>query len=251
MGPEPASRREQQTSTPAQVGPAYRPWADRLVETCVELVRKADASMQPVNLAIGRAYVGEWLFNRRPIRPDQSVVSTLRPSDPYVLGDGLKFGVVDPTMTVLGFRDRAGNNVCTLFHLPMHAVAVYSVYKGVSADWPGRVCDLLREKVGGDTMFLQGCAGDIVPARRGFEAVEAMSALIASRAAAAEKAAVKLETSPIRLSRARVGTTRMSSALAGRLFPENPRGATNSLFSAKTTVPCPNPCTFLAKIAGE
>jgi hypothetical protein len=152
------------------------------------------------------------MFNRRPIKPDGTVQSMLLPPNPHVLGNGLKFGVVDPTMTVLGFRDRAGNNVCTLFHLPMHAVAIYGATKSVSADWPGRVTELLRAKVGGETMFLQGCAGDIVPARRGFAAVEAFSPVLADRAAAAEKVAVKLPPMRIRISHAQIGLPATSQA---------------------------------------
>lgn len=202
---EPALARELRASRAAQDGPAYREWADRLVDTCVELVRQADASLQPVTLSIGRANVGEWLFNRRPIRPDQTVVSMMLPRDPYVLGGGLRFGVVDPTMTLLSLRDSAGKRVCTLFHVPMHAVAVYSAYKGISADWPGRVADLLQQKLGGEAMFLQGCAGDIVPARRGFEAVEAMSAFIANRAIAADEVAMELPKGRIRVAQAVLG----------------------------------------------
>ena len=168
MGSEPTTAREQRTSRPAQQGPGYRTWADRVVTTCVAIVREAEAALQPADLFVGRAFVGEWLFNRRPIKPDGTVQSMLTPPDPYVLGGGLRFGTVDPTLTVLSLRRRTGQNIALLFHLPMHAVAVYSQYKGISADWPGRVADLIRSKEGCETMFLQGCAGDIVPIRRGF-----------------------------------------------------------------------------------
>jgi hypothetical protein len=205
MGAEPNTAREHRTSRPVQDGPSYREWADRLLETCVDVVRRADAALQPADLFIGRAYVGEWLFNRRPVRPDQTVQSTLQPPNPYVLGGGMRFGTVDPTLTVLSIRERSGRPIGLLFHVPMHVVAVYSQYKGISADWPGRVADLIRAKLGGDAMFLQGCAGDIVPARRGFEAVEAMAALISERAIDADKVAVKLSPAALRVSHARLG----------------------------------------------
>jgi neutral ceramidase len=205
MGPETNTARELRTSRPVQEGPAYREWADRLVTTCVDVVRRANESLQPADLYIGRASVAEWLFNRRPIRPDQTVQSTLLPPNPYVLGAGLRFGLVDPTMTVLSLRSGSGQNIATLFHVPMHAVAIYSAYKGISADWPGRVAELIRAKNGGEAMFLQGCAGDIVPARRGFDAVEAMAALISERALAADKVAVKLPPAQFHVSRALLG----------------------------------------------
>jgi neutral ceramidase len=201
MGTERALRREEMTSRPVHDGPHYCEWADRLVDTCVNIVRRADAARQPITIALARAQVGEWLFNRRPLRADGTVQSTLLPRDPYVLADGLRFGAVDPTMTVISLRSASGARLCTLFHVPMHAVAVYSAYKGISADWPGRVTDLLRAQLGAEAMFLQGCAGDIVPARRGFPAVEAMSALLAERTLAADRAATKLSAGPLRVSR--------------------------------------------------
>ena len=202
MGPEPNTARELRTSRPAQQGPGYRAWADRVVSTCVAAVREAEAALQPADLFVGRAYVGEWLFNRRPIKPDDTVQSMLTPPDPYVLGGGLRFGGVDPTLTVISLRTRSGRNIALLFHLPMHAVAVYSDYQGISADWPGRVVDLIRAKAGCESMFLQGCAGDIVPVRRGFEAVERMAIAISERAIAAEKAAVEVSGGQLRMKRA-------------------------------------------------
>src|ERR1043165_8822302 len=44
-------RREEQSLRPVQDGPAYREWADRLVTTCAELARKAQAGARPVTLA--------------------------------------------------------------------------------------------------------------------------------------------------------------------------------------------------------
>src|SRR5688572_26251056 len=116
MGPEANTAREQRTSRPVQEGPAYREWADRLVTTCVDVARRANESLQPADLYIGRASVAEWLFNRRPIRPDQTVQSTLLPPNPYVLAAGLRFGLVDPTMTVLSLRSGSGQNIALLFH---------------------------------------------------------------------------------------------------------------------------------------
>ena len=202
MGNESLLKHERAASRAAQDGPFYQAWADRLVDTCVAIVREADAAKRPATLGLARAYAGEWLFNRRPIKPDHTVQSMLAPVDPYVLRNGLRFGMVDPTMTVLTLRDAEAKNICTLFHLPMHAVALYGATGGISADWPGRVTDLLRNQIGGDAMFLQGCAGDIVPARRGFDAVEKMSALLADRAAAAAKVTWPLKLGTLRVSRA-------------------------------------------------
>ena len=214
MGSEPNTQREAKTSRPAQLDPLYRVWADRLVQTCVGLVAKADAARQPATLAIGRATIGEWMFNRRPIKPDSTVLSMLNPADPYVLGQGLRFGTVDPTMTVLSLRTADGKGIATLFHAPIHAVAIYGKVPGISADWPGAVVQRLRAAAVGEPIFLQGCAGDIVPARRGFEAVKVMADGIAERILAAQKVAVRLEPGPLRTSRAIVGAP--ATVAAGR-----------------------------------
>lgn len=205
MGTSRASAREERTSRPAQREAVYQQWADKLVDTCVDLVRRADAGRQPVTLTLGRAYVGEWLFNRRPVRPDGKVAGAANPRDPYALGDGLRFGVVDPTMTLLGLRARGGGTVATLFHLPAHAVSVYGGYKGISADWPGPTVNRIRAALGGEAMFLQGCAGDVVPARRGLEAVAQMAELISQRAIAAQKVATTLPPARIRVAQSVIG----------------------------------------------
>lgn len=193
--------REARASQPAQEGPGYRAWADRLIATSVDLVRRAESSLQPTTLSLARAYAGEWMFNRRPIRPDQTVTTTMLPKDPYILGEGLRFGPVDPTLTVLSLRRADGGRLGALFHVPIHAVSVYGAYKGVSADWPGRVTERVQQTLGAQATFLQGCAGDIVPARRGFEAVEAMSALLAERVAAADRVAAPIAPAALQVRR--------------------------------------------------
>lgn len=205
MGPERLTSREARTSKPAQQDPRYRDWANRLVGTCVEVVRRADAARKPATLAVGRAYVGEWLFNRRPIQQNGQVRSMLAPKDPHVLPDGLRFGKLDPTMTVVSLQAEGGQAIATLLQLPVHAVSVYGGYKGISADWPGATVDRVRGALGGEAFFLQGCAGDVVPSRRGFDAVKAMADLIAGRAVAAQKVAARLGPGKLRVSRAILG----------------------------------------------
>jgi hypothetical protein len=121
------------------------------------------------------------LFNRRPEKPDGTVQTMMVPRDPYVLAKGLRFGKLDPTLTVLAMRNGTGDNVATLLHVAAHAVSIYGGFKGISADWPGAVVNRFKQGVGGEPFVLQGCAGDIVPWRRGPEAVEHMAKLIWER----------------------------------------------------------------------
>jgi neutral ceramidase len=180
-------------------------WARDLPGQCAQAARQADAARQPVTLSIGRASVAEWLFNRRPLRPDGNVQSMAQPADPTSLPGGLRFAPVDPTATVLCFRAADGKPVVTLLHLACHAVSVYPTNKGISADWPGAACRSLKESLGGEVLFLQGCGGDIVPARRGLEASREMGAFIAARATQAAAQALPLPPAPLTVSQAIVG----------------------------------------------
>lgn len=213
-----------QRAVPApQAAALYRQWSDRLFAASVAAARAANAALQPVTLEVGRAAVPEWQFNRRPRRPDGSVETTFVPADPYALPGGLRFGPVDPTLTLLVFRDGRQRPVVTLFHFPCHAVSVYTggiAYRpgaaakdftyipgsgAVSADWPGYATEQIEAGVGGRAIFLQGCAGDLVPARRGVEAARQMGALFGTRAAAAAARGLRIEVNRLENNSGRVG----------------------------------------------
>jgi len=165
--------------------PVFMRWAERLPGVCAQVAGEAQATMQEVRLSIGRADVGEWLYNRRPIDADGRVVTMFRPRDPCSLPDGLRFRMLDPTLTALSFRSAPDRPVATLFSAPCHAVSIYNEHKGVSADWPGLCCERIATVLRGEALFLQGCAGDIVPAQRGVEARGQMARTIADRTVAA------------------------------------------------------------------
>lgn len=179
--------------------PVYRDWAGALPGVCAEVAAQARDRRQSCDLAIGRAAVPEWVFNRRPVRPDGSVVSMMRPADPFCLPDGLRFGPVDPTLTTLSWRTAGGHLEAVLFHLACHAVSIYVEHPGISADWPGPVSQWLGSSTGAEALFLQGCAGDIVPSRRGVVAREAMAELIIERALASLAKAHPVELGSLRV----------------------------------------------------
>ena len=168
----------------------YLAWAEKLPDLCVSAVVKAKADMREATLSVGRANGGDWLFNRRPISPADTVVTMIEPEDPYSLPAGLRFGPVDPTLTVLALTGASGDAIATAFSLPCHATSIYkqseklfprragSAEKGngikrtdkLSSGWPGLTAEHIAAQLGGQALFLQGCTGNIVPARRGLEA---------------------------------------------------------------------------------
>lgn len=176
---------ERRTLLPVQNGPGYAEWAEKLVQRTVDAAKHADMGRKPVTLAIARAWAGDVVFNRRPVREDGKVETTYTPADPYSLPNGQRFGPVDPTLTLLGFVDASGASVSTLFTLPCHPVSIYPHDPRISADWPGPVSARLSAALGGEASFFQGCAGDIVPVRRGLPPREKMAELIGDRALAA------------------------------------------------------------------
>ena len=177
----------------------FQGWAKQLPDVCAAVASEATEAQTEVSLSIGRADAGQWLFNRRPIDPNGNVVSTMRPDDPNCLPDGLRFGTVDPTLTVIGLRDSNGETVATLFSVPCHPVSIYPFHKGISADWPGLACAHIADELGGEALFLQGCAGDIVPGRRGEAARAEMSRFFAERTTAAIRASHPLPPAPLRV----------------------------------------------------
>ena len=225
----------------------YRHWAEKLFAASVAAARAANASLQPVTLEVGRATVPEWQYNRRPRMPDGTVQTIFVPVDPYTMPDGLRFGPVDPTLTVLLLRDRQRHPVVTLFNYPCHAVSIYTagiVYKpgagpsdftyivgskSVSADWPGFAADAIESRLGGRAIFLQGCAGDLVPTRRGVEAARQMGAQIGARAAAAAARGLRIDVDRIQTHSCRI-------ALPWNLATRTSKGSDLDLVEVQTFV---------------
>lgn len=192
--------------------PVFEAWSRRLPGQCAEVLKRARDRLQPVTMNIGRANASEWLFNRRPLDPDGNVVTMFRPGDPHSLPDGLRFGSLDPTLTVLSLQNPGGANVATLYSVPCHPVSIYPYHRGVSADWLGPANERISEVLGGETFFLQGCAGDIVPAVRGEEARTEMARFFAERAIAAAGNSHRLPSSPLKVATGIVGLPLVSEA---------------------------------------
>jgi neutral ceramidase len=185
--------------------PVFQSWAKQLPEACAAVAKKAAEERVEVTVSIGRADAGQWLFNRRPIDPEGNVVSTLHPDNPNCLSAGLRFGVVDPTLTAVRFQDSNGKSVSTLFSVPCHSVSIYPFHRGISADWPGFACKHIAEELGGEALFLQGCAGDIVPGRRGEDERAEMSRFFAERAVSAARVSHSLSSTRLQVSSGVVG----------------------------------------------
>lgn len=178
---DPLLEAERRTLLPVMKGTGFEEWGNQVVRQTVEAVRKADALRAPAAPFIARAWGGDVVFNRRPVREDSRVETTFTPATPYILPQGQRFGPMDPTVTLLGFESPDGRALGTVFNLPCHPVSIYPHDDRVSADWPGPVSERLSSQLGGESLFLQGCAGDIVPIRRNLPSRDRMAQLIGDR----------------------------------------------------------------------
>jgi hypothetical protein len=124
--------------------------------------------------------------------------------NPEVQPGGAAFGPMDRTLAILSFRDAGNRTIATVFHASCHSVSIYPSNPAISADWPGPTAVAMSAAFGGESLFLQGCCGDINPWRRGAAAVAEMAAGFTKRARIAAQYAVKLKAMPLQVGRVTV-----------------------------------------------
>jgi neutral ceramidase len=190
--------------------PPFKRWMARLIEAAVDAARRADGAARPASFFIGRVSVVEYLHNRRPRMPAWGVADT-KPApaisynhpdwNPEVLQGGASFGPMDRTLTLVSLRDAENKAIASLFHVACHAVSIYPSNPAISGDWPGAAARTISAALGGESLFLQGCAGDINPWRRGEPAVATMAGGFAGKAQTASRYSVKLAPSALQVGR--------------------------------------------------
>ena len=132
------------------------PYTDELVQAIAGAVVEADTNRTPAKLAAGWGRLEEG-HNRRRVLPDGTVEMRWanrdrRPTNP-----------VDHAIGVLAFDSLAGVPIATLVNFACHPVVLGPENLRLSADYPGSLVAMVDRLVGGQTMFLQGAAGDINP----------------------------------------------------------------------------------------
>lgn len=72
-------------------------------------------------------------------------------------------GIVDQQVTVLQLQRPDSSPIATVVGYGCHPVAVGMDFPGYSSDYPGAVRESLRREAGGEVIFLQGSAGNVLP----------------------------------------------------------------------------------------
>ncbi len=194
--------------------PYFKEWMRRLVSQTVKTAQQANASMQPATLWIGRINASKYMYNRRPRAPKWGIEESGIPKgynslhkdyDPNVLVGGATFGPMDRTMTLVSFRDPKGKTIASVFHLAVHAVSIYPFTGAISGDWPEEASKRISAAIGGEAIFLQGNAGDIVPWKRGRSAVSEMGEGLGEYARSVYQLSAKLKPAKLNTIRGTVG----------------------------------------------
>jgi len=190
--------------------PPFKRWMDRLIAGSVEAAKKALESARPATVNLGRVAVGEYLYNRRPRAPAWGLAGGKAPAIPAshpdwnaeILQGGASFGPMDRTLAIVSFRGADNKTIASLYHVALHAVSVYPSNPAISADWPGAASRAIASVLGGEALFLQGCAGDITPWKRGEAANATLAGGLATKAQLAMRQSAALTTTPLLSGRA-------------------------------------------------
>lgn len=134
------------TAMVPSLGRLDRAYLDRLVGQLVGSVRRALAAPVPVRVESGSAD-GLSVVDRRSARTVGKVPA----------------GEVDDTLTAVRFIDDRDRTVCVLVHLACHPVVHHGA--AVTSDLMGTMADVLERDVAPVVIPLQGCCGDVNPAR--------------------------------------------------------------------------------------
>ena len=112
--------------------------------------KKAAQAAVPVTMGVasGNSYVG---VNRRELTLDNKIVFGQSP-----------WSCFNPKMTVISFRDEAGNQVANLIHYGAHCTGSGHNHE-ITRDWAGVMIDGLEKESGAITAFINGPEGDVGP----------------------------------------------------------------------------------------
>ena len=135
---------------PAQIALQAR-YQEDLCGWIEEAAREADERKVPARIGAGRGECGIGVY-RRETDPDGEVFLGEVPGHP-----------TDPDVGVLRVDDLDGRPIATVFSYGCHPVTIGPRSMVASPDFPGAARTLVENAIGGLSLFLQGCGGNIMP----------------------------------------------------------------------------------------
>ena len=138
-------------------------YCDRIfVPGVLKAIEEAVQNPQAVQMgtACGTSMIG---INRRELTAENKIVLGQNP-----------WGCFNPKMTVLSFRNEAGQNVANMVHYGLHGTSA-GLNHEVTRDWSGVMIDELENLTGAVTAFFNGPEGDVGPRLMNGRTVGAMT----------------------------------------------------------------------------
>ena len=127
---------------------AYR---ENLKHLLTGVVHQALQSQRPAKMGVARGS-SDIGINRREKKPDGRIVLGHNPDGP-----------IDRQVSVVRFDDAKGEPLATLVNFACHPVCQASQMRSLSADFPGRMRQVVESLTPAPCLFLQGASGDINP----------------------------------------------------------------------------------------
>ena len=134
----------------ASVVSAYR---ENLKHLFAGLVSEAASGMTEAHVGIGRG-ASDIGINRREKRPDGVIVLGNNPE-----------GAVDREVVVVRVDSPDGRPMACLVNFACHPVCQSWQQRAISADYPGRMREVVEQLTGAKCLFLEGACGNINPIR--------------------------------------------------------------------------------------
>jgi len=128
-----------------------RQYRDSVFEATAAAAAEAVSGLQPARIGSGRGACGIGVY-RRATGPDGRGLLGEVPEAP-----------VDPTVGVIRVDDFKGEPIATLFSYGCHPVVMGPRAHVASSDFPGAARDVVEQSLGGLSLFLQACGGNINP----------------------------------------------------------------------------------------
>lgn len=132
------------------------PHAIAIERAICDAVEEAAAACEPARIGTGEVEF-DIAHNRRHNTRDGRCVMIWRNEERR------QRGTIDPEATIIKLDRLDGSPLVTLVHYACHPVIMGPSNLQYSADYPGEIARVIKERTGAECMFLQGGCGDINP----------------------------------------------------------------------------------------
>ncbi|MCB7129978.1 MAG: neutral/alkaline non-lysosomal ceramidase N-terminal domain-containing protein, partial [Candidatus Brocadiales bacterium] len=135
-------------------------YSEKLEQGIVAALKQAHNNAQKGKLTVAHGELPGIGFNRRFIMSDRSIQTHPLTLDPHIVGPE---GPDAKHLFVFCAYDEDGKPLGTAINFSCHATVMERRNENISADFPGKTCDFVNEKLGGGalSLYLQGTCGNI------------------------------------------------------------------------------------------